>query len=98
MAFEAETLIQTAEYEARNPEALEALITEHGVQMRRYPEELVAQMAKYSFEVVKELGETDPMAQKIYASYSSFNDKAIGWARYGMQGFLNAREKYYPKS
>lgn len=98
MAFEAETLIQTAEYEARNPEALEALIKEHGVQMRRYPEELVAQMAKYSFEVVKELGETDPMAQKIYASYSSFNDKAIGWARYGMQGFLNAREKYYSKS
>jgi TRAP-type mannitol/chloroaromatic compound transport system substrate-binding protein len=97
MAFEAETLIQGAEYEARNPDSLKKLIEEHGVELRRYPEELVKQMAEYSFEVIAEIGESDPLAKKVFDSYRAYNINAIGWSRYGMQAFLNAREQYYPQ-
>ncbi len=94
MAFQAETHLQTSEFEARNPDALDTLLNKHKVQMRKYPEDIVKQMAEISFDVVSEVGGTDAVAKKVWDSYRTFNDKAVKWTGFGLQAFLNSRSKY----
>ncbi len=91
LAVEAECQIQTAEYNARSPESLEKLLTEHGVIMHKFPDDLLNEMGRISGEVVAEVGNTDAMTKRVYESYIAFRRIAIGWTKIGNQAFLNAR-------
>ncbi len=91
LAIEAECQIQTAEYNARSPEALDVLVSKHGVKLHRFPDELLKQMGRISGEVVSQIGNSDPATKKVWDSYRKFRRIAIGWSKIGEQGFMNAR-------
>ncbi len=81
-----------AEYTARNPGALRTLIEEHHVDLRRYPDDVLAQLRRISDEVVAELGAKDDFSRKVYASYSKFYKDAAAWSRISELAYLKARE------
>ena len=94
MAFESEAHLQSSEYDAGNPLALEALLTKHNVQLRQFSDDIVKEIARQSALVVNELGNSDPMAKKVWDSYRGFAKRAVDWAKIGIQGYLNARAQY----
>ena len=81
-----------AEYTARNPAALKALIEKHHVEVRAYPEDVLATLRKYSEEVVKELADKDDFAKRVYTSYSAFLQGCREWGRLSDIAYLRARD------
>lgn len=88
---QAEAFIQSCEYSASNQGSLEVLIDKHGVELKRYSDELVAKVRAVSDDVVADVGASDPMTKKLYESYMAYRKKAMDWAKVGEQGFMNAR-------
>ena len=80
-----------AEYTARNNDALEVLINEHNVEMRKFPAEVLHKLRSLSHAVVSELAENDPLAKRIYDSYRDFGQKVSKWHDISERAYLNAR-------
>ena len=80
------------EFTARNNAALRELVDEHGVQMRRFPDDVLLRFWRGSESVMRELVASDPMAAKVYASYKSFYDGVRSYHHISEQAYINARD------
>ena len=80
-----------SEYIARNNDALETLMNEHNVDVRKLPNDVIGKLAALSKEVTAELGYTDPLAREIYDSYSNFFKKSRAWLDISERAYLNLR-------
>jgi TRAP-type mannitol/chloroaromatic compound transport system substrate-binding protein len=80
-----------AEYTARNNDALETLLTEHQVQLRRFPDDVLRELRRLSKEVVAHLARKDPFAQRVFDSYAGFRRKVLAWEDLSERAYLNAR-------
>ena len=83
------------EYTARNNAALQSLVDEHGVQLRRLPDDVLLALWQGTQVVMQELVESDPMAAKVYASYSEFYKGVRNYHHISEQAYLNARDKVF---
>ena len=80
---------------ANDPRALQALVGEHGVQIRRFPDEILEAGAKASMELIGDIrANCDALTKKVAESFVS----AFNLLRTRTEGtdmpFLAAREKY----
>ena len=90
-AIAAEAWQEFADFNAHNADSLKVLINEHGVQLRRFPDELLGQIGQVAEEVVADVGTSDAMTTKVYESYLAFRENSVGWGRLSDQGYLAAR-------
>jgi TRAP-type mannitol/chloroaromatic compound transport system substrate-binding protein len=90
-ASKAANLDGLSELTARNNQALHTLVNEHKVDLRPFPEEVLAQLKQVSDEVVAEIAEKDPMSKKVYESFKAFRDQASAWHDISERAYLNAR-------
>jgi TRAP-type mannitol/chloroaromatic compound transport system substrate-binding protein len=90
-ACKAASLDMYADFEARNGIALATLIDEHGVELRPFPDEVLAEFKRVSFEVLEEIAAADEMAGRIWASQKAFLDTVRHWTEIGSQYFVNHR-------
>jgi TRAP-type mannitol/chloroaromatic compound transport system substrate-binding protein len=81
-----------AEYTARNPVALRALVDKHGVDLRPYPQDVIAKLREISAEVVAEVAQKDAFSKKVYASYQKFLIQAKEWSNISELTYLRARD------
>ncbi|MCG7974063.1 MAG: ABC transporter substrate-binding protein, partial [Candidatus Thiodiazotropha taylori] len=82
-----------AEYTARNPAALKTLVEKHKVDIRIYPDDVLATLRKFSSEVVEELAAKDAFAKKVYNSYMNFLKGSREWGSISDFAYLKARDK-----
>ncbi|MFZ0791189.1 MAG: TRAP transporter substrate-binding protein [Chromatiaceae bacterium] len=82
-----------AEYTARNPAALQALISKHNVELRRFPNDVVQRLRELSGQVVAEIAEKDEFSSKVYASYKKFLTQAKEWSGISELTYLQARDQ-----
>ncbi|MEM1114632.1 MAG: TRAP transporter substrate-binding protein DctP [Pseudomonadota bacterium] len=80
------------EFTARNNAALSELIDEHGVQLRRFPDDVLKALYEGTRQTLDELVASDPMAAKTYASWSDFFSKVRNYHHVSEQAFINARD------
>jgi TRAP-type mannitol/chloroaromatic compound transport system substrate-binding protein len=80
-----------ADFEARNGEALKTLVEQHGVDLRPFPDEVLAELKRASGEVIEELAASDAMAAKVWTSLSAYIDRVKGSTAIGSQYFVNRR-------
>ncbi len=80
-----------ADFTARNNAALQTLVTEHGVELRQFPDEVLIKLKGLSDQVVAEVAERDPMSKKVYDSFRKFRDQAIAWHNVSERAYLNGR-------
>ncbi|MBN2885157.1 MAG: TRAP transporter substrate-binding protein [Chromatiaceae bacterium] len=81
-----------AEYTARNPTALRTLVDKHGVELRRFPDDVIRKLRGLSEEVIAEIAERDPFAAKVHAAYRKFLAQAREWTGIAELSYLNARD------
>ena len=80
-----------SEFTARNNSALETLVKQHGVQLRRFPDELLAQVGAVASEVVADIARKAPFSQKVYASFETFRRGAISYTKITEEAYTQAR-------
>ena len=81
-----------SEFTARNNTALRTLVDEHGVELRRLPDDVIAALKQAAAEVVAEAAAADPLSQKIYDSYMSFLNDVRAYHAISEQAYINVRE------
>ena len=80
-----------SEFTARNNAALVTLVEEHGVQLRRLPDDVLLKLKDISKEVVAEAGLENELAGRIHKSYTNFQQDVAKYHSYSEQAYLNAR-------
>lgn len=80
------------EFTSRNVTALDTLVSEYGVQLKPFPEDVLKRLKLISAQVIEEQSAKDPAMAKIYAAYQKF---LAGVRRYHSateDAYLHARE------
>lgn len=80
------------EYTARNNNALIELVEEHGVSLRKLPNDVLRELKKVSDEVMKEFVAKDDMARKVYDSYSNFKEDVVNYHNISEKAYIEARD------
>jgi TRAP-type mannitol/chloroaromatic compound transport system substrate-binding protein len=81
-----------AEYTARNQAALETLVREHDVQLKRFPDDVLMRLKQLSDQVIGEIAERDPVARKIYESQLAFQKQVAKWHDVSELAYYQARD------
>jgi len=81
------------EFTARNNAALRELVDEHGVQLRRLPDDVLLALWRASEQVMQDLVAKDPMAARVYESFKSFYDGARAYHHISEQAYINSRDR-----
>lgn len=83
----------TAEFNARNGDALASLIEEHQVDFRRFPDDVLEGLGKASGEVIAEMRDSgDEITKEIVTSFLEHRQKLMNWSSYGEFAYMQARE------
>lgn len=90
-ACRAEAEAMLGEFNRRNGAALKTLIEQHGVILRRFPDDVVTALGKAAAGVLAELEGADDLTKRTYQSFRAFREEAISWSRLSDQGFLDMR-------
>jgi len=80
-----------AEFEARNGEAIKTLVEDHGVELRPFPDDVLAELKAASLEVMEEMAAADEMSAKAWASLRAYMDRVRLSTRIGSQYFVDRR-------
>ena len=95
-AAAAENSIGYAQRQARQMKALPVLLEKHGVQLRKFDDELLRAFGKISGEVVAEVGASDPFTRRVYESYMRFREASRRWVDISERAYLNAGALEFP--
>jgi TRAP-type mannitol/chloroaromatic compound transport system substrate-binding protein len=90
-AMAAENDVTLAEFNARNNDALNTLVSKHNVQVRKFSNDVMNAIGARSGEVVMEAGGGDAISKKVLDSFLDFRAKAIAWSKLSDQAYWNAR-------
>jgi TRAP-type mannitol/chloroaromatic compound transport system substrate-binding protein len=80
-----------AEYIARNNQALQTLVEEHQVEVRKLPDPVLARLRDLSAQVVEEIAAKDALSKRVYESFQRFRQQATQWSNISQRAYLNAR-------
>jgi len=80
-----------ADFTAKSNTALQTLVNKHNVQLKTFPDEVIKELHKLSEQVVSQVGKHDPLANKIYQSFSKFRKDAMQWSNISELGYMKAR-------
>jgi len=80
-----------AELTAHSNRALQSLVNEHGVKLRRLPDAVLHRLQAHSVDVCADVAARDAAARKIYKAYEQFRKQVAGWTEVSELAFLRAR-------
>jgi TRAP-type mannitol/chloroaromatic compound transport system substrate-binding protein len=80
-----------AEYTARNQQALDALVREHGVELRQLPADVLLALRRAAEKVLDEVAAADPMARRALDSMRAFRAQSKAWHAVSEEAFFSTR-------
>ena len=80
-----------AEFTARNAEALQTLVKDHGVQLRPFPDDVLRELRRLSEQVLEESAARDPMFRRTLDSLQAFRQRMTPYIDIAERAFLNSR-------
>ena len=81
------------EYTARNNEALISLVETHGVQLRKLPDEVIAELRSISAEMLEELADDSDISRRIAESVKAFQRQATAYHTISEEAYYQARKE-----
>jgi len=83
--------LMLAEFTARNSEALQTLVNEHGVQLKRFPDQVLKRLRDLSNEIIAEGAATDPLYARVYESVTAFQKRSVAYLGVAEDAYALAR-------
>ena len=88
-----------SEFEAGNGAALQKLITEHNVNLVRFPEPLLNDLRKLAKETLEEEAEKDAQSRKVHEAFKKFKEQVGVWGSVSENAYYNViADKYKLKT
>ena len=87
--------LSIAEYIHHNATALEQLVNEHGVQLRKMPDDVMAALARESKNVLEETAKTDDITRRVYESFKASLTRSMDWSRISDEAFMSKRREVF---
>ncbi len=84
--------ISVGEFTYQNGVYLEKLVNEEGVQLRQFPEDVMARVQEISADIRSDAGKEGDLERRIYESFEDALIKMRGWARISDSPYMVARE------
>jgi TRAP-type mannitol/chloroaromatic compound transport system substrate-binding protein len=81
-----------AEFIARNNEALQTLVNEHGVILKQFPDAVLKKLRALSAEVIADGVAKDPLYARVYESVSAFQKRSASYLKVAELSYLQARD------
>jgi len=78
-----------SEFEAKNNEYLQKIITESDVEVRKLNPDILNQMREYTKETIQELVDSDAKTKTLYESYSKFQKNINEWSQYSESAYYD---------
>ena len=88
IACQATNLDMVSEFMARNASSLEQLTVDESVEIRAFPEDVLAGIKALTLEVVEELAARDPVSARVWKSYQDFMQRSQPWQAISEQAML----------
>ena len=82
-----------AEFVARNASALQQIRKMKDIEIKPFPNEIMAAFEKTTDEIIKEIEDKDPLFSKIYQSFSGYKKTAVEWTKISEYALLKNRYK-----
>jgi len=93
-ASQAAVMDTLSDFTYHNGIALQTLLREHDVQLRRFPDEVLSRLQKISVEVIQEMADESEIAGRIYASFKAFQEIVNPWTDISDRTLLNLRPAF----
>ncbi|WP_016854231.1 TRAP transporter substrate-binding protein [Halomonas smyrnensis] len=91
-AARASNLAMISEFAFRNAEALRSLVDEHGIQLRQFPDDVMAALHESSQRVLQQQVENDEASKRIFEAYRDFQQRVSAFTDIGELAYLKSRE------
>ena len=85
--------VMMAEFNAKNGEALAKLVTEQGVKLREFNDDVYDAFGEGAAEVYDEIKEHSKLAAKIHESFLKARQEVGSWMKISDQAYLNQRNR-----
>ncbi|PWR00334.1 TRAP transporter substrate-binding protein [Leucothrix pacifica] len=85
--------VMMAEYNAKNGAALATLLTEHGVQLRKFSEDTYDSFGEASEEVFADVVKHSDLAKEIHDSFVKARTEVGSWAKISDQAYVSERNR-----
>jgi TRAP-type mannitol/chloroaromatic compound transport system substrate-binding protein len=82
-----------ADFTYHNAQSLQPLVDKYGVQLHRWPDDVVVAMGKATREVLGEITAGDEMSAKVHASFEAYLTQARNYTLWSDLALLEMREK-----
>ena len=79
------------EYTARNNRALRELVEQHGVQLKRLPDDVLAYLKEVNTEILEETAAEDPQFNRVYEAFREFEQQVIPYHRISEEAYYQTR-------
>ena len=89
VACQAVNMDMTAEYNARNADALNQIMEDKSIEVRPYPKEVLSELKSLSRKVINDLANRDPLVAKVWSSYEAFLKKSRYWQQISEQAYID---------
>lgn len=89
----AENDFMFAEFIAKNGQALESLVNQHGVVLKEFPQSVFDAFAEASETVVSAVGEHDDIGKRVLDSYTRARKDYANWTRVSDQAYSDERAR-----
>ena len=90
-ATKAAHLSMLDEYTSRNNMALQQLKNDHGVEVIKLPDDVLKSLHEVAKEVTLEVSRSNPMAGRVYESFSKFAAQATEYHKISEMAYYDAR-------
>lgn len=87
--------LSIAEYMHHNATALDQLINEYGVQLRKMPDDVLAALARETKTVLEETAQTDDITGRIFKSFKTSLERSQAWGRISDEAFMRVRREVF---
>lgn len=84
-----------AEYGHFNAVALNQLLTEHDIELRRMPDDVMAALARETKTVLEEIAANDDISRRIYESYKASLERSQEWGRISEEAYMAVRRDVF---
>ena len=92
-AAEMENSVMMAEFNAKNGAALARLISDQGVKLLSFSDDIYDSFGEAAAEVFEEVQQHDDLAKRIHQSFTASRDEVGSWAKISDQAYVQSRNR-----
>jgi len=96
VACQAAVMDNLSDFTYNNGVALNTLLTEHDVELRRFPDDVLQTLNEISTEIAEEMAASDPMIARIYESFTNYINIVRPWTDISDRPLLEMRPEFNP--